>query len=96
MTPVRPVPGGVRLTLHVRPRAARTETAGLHGDALRLWVAAPPVEGAANEEIVRFVATALGVPRARVTLVSGGTSRRKVVEVAGVDAGTAAAALGLA
>ncbi len=76
--------GGVRLTLHVQPRASRTEVAGPHGDALKVRLAAPPVEGAANEELVRFLAERLKVPRSAVTLVSGMGGRRKVVVVAGV------------
>jgi uncharacterized protein (TIGR00251 family) len=76
--------GGVRLTLHVQPRASRTEVAGRHGDALKMRLAAPPVDGAANEELVRFLAERLKVPRSAVTLVSGAGSRRKVVVVAGV------------
>lgn len=77
---------GVRLTLHIQPRAGRTGVAGRYGDALKLRLAAPPVDGAANEALVRFLAERLDVPRARITLVGGATSRRKVVEVEGVVA----------
>lgn len=73
--------GGVRLTLHVQPRASRTEVAGPHGDALKVRLAAPPVDGAANDALLRFLADTLGVPRATLTLVSGASSRRKVVVV---------------
>jgi len=82
-----------RLTLHVQPRARRTEVAGLHGDAVKVRLAAPPVDGAANAELVRFVAECLGVPRAAVRVVAGPAARRKVVEVDGVAAGAARAAL---
>ncbi len=75
-----------RLTLHVQPRARRTEVAGLHGAALKVRLAAPPVDGAANDELVRFVAERLGVPRRAVRLVAGAGARRKVVEVDGVAA----------
>lgn len=71
------------LTLHVQPGARRTEVAGVHGDALKLRLAAPPVEGKANAELVRFLAAALGVSPRAVTLVAGATSRRKRVAVAG-------------
>jgi len=84
-----------RLHLYVVPRASRTEFAGVHGDALKLRVAAPPVEGAANEAVVRFLAERLGVPRAQVILASGQSGRRKVVEIKGLDPRTAAARLGL-
>lgn len=73
-----------RLVLHVQPRARRTETAGRHGDAIKVRLAAPPVDGAANEELVRFLAERLGVPRAAVRVVSGLAARRKVVEVDGM------------
>jgi uncharacterized protein (TIGR00251 family) len=76
--------GGVRLAVHVQPRASRTEAAGLHGDALKIRLAAPPVEGAANDALVRFVAERLAVPRSAVRIVAGESSRAKVVAVAGV------------
>ena len=69
------------LTLHVQPGAARTEVAGLHGDALRVRLAAPPVDGKANSELVRFLAATFDVPQRRVTFVRGETSRRKVVRI---------------
>lgn len=75
-----------RLTLHVQPRAKRTEVAGVHGAALKIRLAAPPVDGAANDELVRFLAEQLGVPRRAVRLVAGAGARRKVVEVDGVAA----------
>jgi len=75
-----------RLTLHVQPRARRTEVAGLHGAALKIRLAAAPVDGAANDELVRFLAEQLGVPRRAVRLVAGVGARRKVVEVDGVTA----------
>jgi uncharacterized protein (TIGR00251 family) len=75
-----------RLTLHVQPRARRTEVAGLHGDAIRVRLAAAPVDGAANDELVRFLAERFGVPRRAVRLVAGAGARRKVVEVDGIAA----------
>jgi uncharacterized protein (TIGR00251 family) len=77
---------GVVLTLHIQPGAKRTECAGLHGEALKIRLAAPPVDGKANEALVAFLAKALGVPKSRVELVSGEASRAKRVRVAGVDA----------
>lgn len=71
------------ITVHVVPRANRTEVAGEHGDAIRIRLAAPPVDGAANDELVRFLAARLGVPRAGVHIKSGASGRRKVIEVAG-------------
>lgn len=85
----------MRLQVQVQPRASRTEVAGPHGGALRIRLAAPPVDGEANAELVAFLAKRLHVPRAAVTIVRGGTGRRKVVEVAGVGVAEAAAALGM-
>ena len=82
---IGPVPGGVRLRVRLQPRASRTECAGLVGDQLRIRVAAPPVDGAANDALVRFLAARLGVPRSTVTLVTGGSGRSKVIEVRGAD-----------
>jgi uncharacterized protein len=95
MIPVEPTPGGVRLTLHVQPRASRTGLAGLHGDAIKVRLAAPPVGGAANAELVRFLAELLGVARSAVEIVSGETGRRKVVRIDGVGVADAGARLGL-
>jgi uncharacterized protein len=77
------------LIVHVVPRARRSEVAGRHGDALKIRIAAPPVDGAANTELVRFLAEQLGVPRSAVTVASGTSGRRKTVSVEGVT--TAAA-----
>lgn len=78
--------GAVRFTVRVQPRASRAAIDGLHGDALKLRVSAPPVEGAANEAVVALLADALDVPRRAVRIVAGESSRSKVVEVDGVDA----------
>ncbi len=77
--------GAVRLTLHVQPGAKRNAVVGVHGDALKVAVSAPPVEGKANEAIQAFVAKALGVPAATITIVAGASSRRKVLAIAGVS-----------
>jgi uncharacterized protein (TIGR00251 family) len=83
-----------RFIVHVQPRAKRTEVAGRHGDAIKVRLAAPPVDGAANDELVRFLAEALGVPRRAVHLTAGLTSRRKTVEVEGLTSEAATALLG--
>ena len=69
------------LTLHIQPGAKKTEVAGVHGDALKIRLAAPPVDGKANAALIAFVAERLGVARSTVSLKSGQTSRRKVLEV---------------
>jgi uncharacterized protein (TIGR00251 family) len=76
-----------RLTVKVHPRARRTALTGRLGEAWKLDLAAPPVDGKANEECVRFFAELAGVPRSRVRIVQGATSRMKVVEIEGVDEG---------
>jgi uncharacterized protein (TIGR00251 family) len=72
------------VALHVVPRARATEVVGMHGDAVKIRLAAPPVDGAANAELIRFVAHRLGVPAARVTIVAGAAGRRKMLAVEGI------------
>ena len=96
MRPVEPAPEGVRLTLHVQPRASRTELMGLHGDALKIRLAAPPVDGAANLELVRFLAKLLGVARSSVELTAGTGARRKTVLVRHLTVQAVERKLGLA
>ncbi len=76
---------GARLELLVQPRASRSRVVGPHGDRLKVQVAAPPVDGAANAAVVALMAAEAGVPKRAVTLVRGQTGRRKTVHVAGVD-----------
>jgi uncharacterized protein (TIGR00251 family) len=73
-----------RVTVKVHPRAKRSGIAGRLGEAYKLDLAAPPVDGKANEECVRYFAELAGVPRASVRIVKGATSRMKVVEVEGM------------
>jgi uncharacterized protein YggU (UPF0235/DUF167 family) len=75
----------LRLTIRVTPRAARPGVGGRHGDALVVRVAEPAVDGRATEAALQALRRALGVPRRAVRLVSGPTSRTKVVEVDGAD-----------
>ena|SRR6266853_887600 len=74
-----------RLTLRIRADARKTEFAGRYGDHWKLHVAAPPVDGKANQAIVRFLAGLAGVPAAAVRIVSGFTGATKIVELEGVD-----------
>lgn len=71
------------LTLHIQPGAKRSEIAGLHGEALKIRLAAPPIEGRANEALLRFIADLFAVPLRQVELRQGGQSRHKVVAVNG-------------
>jgi uncharacterized protein (TIGR00251 family) len=76
---------GVLFEVWVQPRASRTEVAGTHGEAVKIRLAAPPVEGAANAELVAFLAKQLGVSRSAVRIVKGERGRNKVVEVEGIS-----------
>ena len=82
------------LHVHVQPRAGRTEVVGRHGDALRVRVAEPPVDGRATEAARRAVAQAMGLSRSRVEVVSGETSRLKRFLLVGLEAGEAERRLG--
>lgn len=72
------------LAVYVQPRAKRTEVAGTHGDAIKIRVAAPPVDGAANDELVRFLASRLRTARSAIAIVGGATSRLKRVRITGL------------
>lgn len=71
------------LTLHVQPGAKQTTVAGLHGDALKIRLAAPPIDGRANEALLRFIADFFKVPLRDVELKQGEQSRHKRVEIRG-------------
>ncbi len=78
-----PARGVIVLRVHVQPQARRTEVAGLHGESVKIRLAAPPLDNRANEELVAFVAARFGVARRDVTLLSGEKSREKRLEVRG-------------
>jgi uncharacterized protein len=76
-------PDGVVLSLRIVPRAAKTGIQGLHGDALKIRLCAPPVDGAANAALVQFLSDHFSIPRSRVQLLSGHASRNKRVLLLG-------------
>jgi uncharacterized protein len=86
-------PDGLELSVLVQPRASRSRVVGEHDGQLKVQLAAPPVQGAANEALQELLADVLGVPRRAVRLVAGETSRRKRVHVTGVKAAQAAVIL---
>ena len=92
---IQEVEGGVEIVIHAQPRASRSEVVGLHGDALKVRLAAPPVDGAANLELIRVMAKVLGVPKSSVEVTRGYSSKSKVVRVAGLAVDVARAQLGL-
>ena len=73
----------VTLTLHVQPGAKRSEIAGLHGEALKIRLAAPPIEGRATQALLKYIAGLFDVPLRQVELRQGGQSRHKVVAIVG-------------
>jgi len=83
------------LNLHVQPRARETEVSGWHGEAIKVRLSAPPVDGAANQALIDFLAQRLGVPRAAVQIVAGHRSRRKRVTIAGIRRAEVLRRLGL-
>ncbi|MDQ5824017.1 MAG: DUF167 domain-containing protein [Chloroflexota bacterium] len=84
-SPVQPISGGVAIKVFVAPRSSANKLVGEHNGAIKIALTAPPVEGAANKALVEFMAKLLGVPRSSVSLVSGETSRQKMVRVLGVS-----------
>lgn len=77
--------GTVLIRLHVQPKASKTRIAGIHDGCLKLAIAAPPVDGRANQEVVKFLADLLEIPSRDVTLKSGAQGRRKLVVIDGLD-----------
>lgn len=75
----------MRISVRVKPRAARSKILGLRGDELEVAVAAPPVDGAANDALCEVLAEALRVPRGSVDVVAGAKGRSKIIEVAGLS-----------
>jgi len=78
--------GGVTFAVRVHPRAKKNAITGEFGDALKVALTAPPVDGRANEACIAFFAKLLRVPRSSVTIASGQTGRNKVIRVAGLSA----------
>jgi len=86
MIPFNETFAGVTFAVKVHPRARKNAITGELGDALKLSLTAPPIEGRANQACIEFFANLLEVPRSSVTIASGQTSRRKVVRIAGMSA----------
>jgi uncharacterized protein (TIGR00251 family) len=83
----------VRLQVYIQPRACKSEIAGMHDDVIKIRIAAPAIENAANLALIDFIAQHLGIAKRRVRLVSGATSRRKLLEIDGISADVIAASL---
>jgi uncharacterized protein len=85
MIPLQESAQGISFSVKVHPRARKNAITGTLGDALKLALTAPPVEGRANQAVIEFFADLFDIPRSSVTIASGETSRNKVVRVAGLD-----------
>lgn len=85
MIPIRPTPQGLTFSIKVHPKAKKNAITGVLGSALKLSLTAPPVDGKANDAVLRFFAELFSVPRSAVTIVSGHSSRAKVVMIFGVS-----------
>jgi uncharacterized protein len=86
--------GGVVIDIAVKPRSSREAVGPVQGDRLVVTVNAPPVEGKANEAVVRVLAATFGVPRSAVTIVRGETGKKKTVRIAGITAAAVATIAG--
>ena len=87
MVPVKETAEGVTFIVKVHPRARKNAVTGVVGDALKLALTAPPLEGRANEAVIEFFADLFEIPRASVTITSGATGRLKRVCVSGISSG---------
>ena len=95
MIPIHELASGITFAVKVHPRAKKNAITGEVGDALKVALTAPPVDGKANEACIEFFAKLLKVPRSSVTIASGQTSRNKVIRVAGLSATEIRERLGL-
>lgn len=86
MVPIRDTPSGATFHVRVHPRAKKNAITGEVGEALKLALTSPPVDGRANEACIAFFAELLNVPRSSVTIAAGQTSRNKLIRIAGVTA----------
>ena len=89
-----PAPASCRLEVKVIPGASRDEVAGTMGNAVKIKLRAPPVEGRANEALIEFLADRLDLPRRTISLERGDTSRQKLIRIEGLDLATVRARLG--
>jgi uncharacterized protein (TIGR00251 family) len=90
---IHPTPDGCTLTLRVHPGARRNAITGTHDGALKISLTTPPTDGRANDALIAFLADILSLPRARITLIQGQTSRSKTIRITGLTAPAAEALL---
>jgi uncharacterized protein (TIGR00251 family) len=85
----------ITFKVHLQPRASRNGINGVQGDALKLRVTAPPVEGRANKALKKLLAEHLGIPPSRIAIITGQRSREKLVQVSGISRAELEKALGI-
>jgi len=85
MIPVGETTDGVVFNIRVIPRASRCELAGVQGDALKIRITAPPVDGAANKECINFLSDILGVKKSQIKIIAGHRSKNKKVSISGIN-----------
>lgn len=95
MEPLESTEDGCLVNVYATPRASRTQLCGLHDGMLKIQVAAPPVDGAANKALIAFLSSTLGIAKRSVRFVSGETGKRKVFALSGVSVEEAKGLLGL-
>ena len=93
--PITNTENGCRILVYAAPRSSRSKIVGVHDGRLKIQLAAPPVDGAANEALIRFIADLLNIPRSHVSLTQGQSSRKKTLEVSGVTAEDALKTFGI-
>ena len=93
MLPLKETPNGVTFSIQVVPRSAKCEIVGISNDTLKIRLTAPPVDGKANEECLRFLSTLFDVAKNRLSIIGGQTSRRKTIQVSGMGSKELAALL---
>jgi uncharacterized protein (TIGR00251 family) len=92
---VRDTAHGAQFALRVQPRASRNAFAGVMGDAIKLAITAPPVDGKANQAVVEYLSDFFRVPKSNITIVSGETGRNKLIAVRGMTAAQVLKVLGV-
>jgi uncharacterized protein (TIGR00251 family) len=95
MVSIQDTPNGATFAVKIHPRARKNAVTGELGDALKLSLTAPPVEGRANQACIEFLANLLNLPHSSVTIASGQNSRRKVIRVSGISADAVRKRLGI-
>lgn len=83
MIPVKETHEGIVFKIRVLPRSSKCDIAGIQGDALKIKITAPPVEGKANSECIKFLSDRLGIKRSQISIVAGHTSKNKTIAISG-------------